>query len=104
MKPSIEILSDKREEIYNKHKSYLILKIRKNFGLTDEEALSYYELCECDNVVKELSWADFINYWYYYSNYDKKYKKMSLSKEYHKVYDSWGRHRKDRRIMLSNNN
>lgn len=92
---------DKREELYNKHKSYLISKIKKNFGLTEEEALSYYELCECDNVVKELSWVDFIDQYY---NYDQNYKKMSLSKEYKKVYGSWGRHRKDRRIMLSNNN
>jgi hypothetical protein len=77
------ILSHKRKEIYDKHKSFLISRIRKNFGLTEEEALSYYKLCECDNVVKELSWVDFINEYY---NQDQNYKKMSLSKEYKKVY------------------
>ena len=74
----------KREEFYDKHKSFLLSKLRKSFDLTEEEALSYYEICECDKAARELSWADFIDY---YSSHGQNYKKMSLSKEYSQIYN-----------------
>lgn len=78
-------LKAKRKEIYNRHKSFLISKLRKNLDLTEEEALKYYEICKCEEAVKILSWAEFTNYRCF--NPDQNYKKMSLSNEYGEIYD-----------------
>jgi predicted solute-binding protein len=58
---SLKDLDDGHRKVYDQHKSYVVSKLQKKFDLTRNEALDYFKLLNYGDMVRQRSWADFVD-------------------------------------------
>ena len=75
---SLKELDDGHRKVYNQHKSYVVSKLQKKFDLTRNEALIYFKQLNYEFMVKQRSWADFMDKYYGAS-------RIPLDKWYHNI-------------------
>lgn len=58
---SLKDLDDGHKKVYDQHKLYVVSKLQKKFDLTKNEALTYFKQLNYEPMVKQRSWADFVD-------------------------------------------